>query len=116
MHHVKRGRFGYLLFIGMLITTSPLFAPAAATVEFVWGTAYVVSISGEKREFEKGSGIDVGDTVVSETARVQLRFTDGGFALLAPRSEFRVNPYSYSGKPDGSERVAVGLMKRAIAT
>jgi len=116
MHHVKRRCLGYLLFIGMLITTSPLLAAAAATVEFVWGTAYAVSISGEKRELEKGSGIDVGDTVVSETARVQLRFTDGGFVSLAPRSEFRVNAYSYSGKPDGSERVAMELMKGGLRT
>ena len=116
MHHVKRRAFAYLLFIGMLITTSPLLAAAAATVEFVWGTAYAVSISGEKRELEKGSSIDVGDTVVSETARVQLRFTDGGFVSLAPRSEFRVNAYSYSGKPDGSERVAMELMKGGLRT
>jgi len=116
MHHVKRRCLGYLLFIGMLITASPLLAAAAATVEFVWGTAYAVSISGEKRELEKGSGIDVGDTVISETARVQLRFTDGGFVSLAPRSEFRVNAYSYSGKPDGSERVAMELMKGGLRT
>ena len=116
MHHVKRRCLGYLLFIGMLITTSPLLAAAAATVEFVWGTAYAVSISGEKRELEKGSRIDVGDTVVSDTARVQLRFTDGGFVSLAPHSEFRVNAYSYSGKPDGSERLAMELMKGGLRT
>ena len=46
MHHVKRKGFGYLLFIGMLIKTSPLFAAAAATVELVWGTASAVSIAG----------------------------------------------------------------------
>ena len=116
MHHVKRRCVGYLLFIGMLITTSPLLAAAAATVEFVWGMAYAVSISGEKRELEKGSGIDVGDTVVSEAARVQLRFTDGGFVSLAPNSEFRVNAYSYSGQPDGSERVAMELIKGGLRT
>jgi len=116
MHHVKRRCAGYLLFISMLITTSPSLAAVAATVEFVWGTAYADSISGEKRELKKGSGIDVGDTVVSETTRVQLRLTDGGFVSLAPCSKFRVNAYSYSGQPDGSERVAMELMKRAIAT
>ena len=39
----------------------PISAAAAATVEFVWGMAYAVSISGEKRELQKGMGIDVGD-------------------------------------------------------
>lgn len=116
MHHVKCRCVGYLVFIGMLMTASPLFAAAAATVEFVWGTAYAVSISGDKRELEKGSGIDVGDTVVSETARVQLRFTDGGFVSLLPHSEFRVNAYSYSGKPDGSERIAMELIRGGLRT
>ena len=117
MHHVKRRGVGYLLFIGMLTTTSPLLAGAAATVEFVWGMAYAVSISGEKRELEKGSDIDVGDTVISETAaHVQLRFTDGGFVSLAPQSEFRVNAYSYSGKADGSERIAMELIKGGLRT
>jgi hypothetical protein len=116
MHQAKRRCAGYLLFIVMLLTASPLLAAAAATVEFVWGTAYALSISGEKRDLEKGSPVHVGDTVVSETARVQLRFTDGGFVSLAPNSEFRVNAYSYSGKPDGSERVAMELMKGGLRT
>jgi FecR protein len=116
MHQAKRGYVGYLLLIVMLLTASPLLAAAAAKVEFVWGMAYAVSISGEKRELEKGSRIDVGDTVVSKTARVQLRFTDGGFVSLAPHSEFRVNAYSYSGKPDGSERIAMELMKGGLRT
>ena len=116
MHQAKRGYVRYLLLIVMLFTTSPLLAAGAATVEFVWGMAYAVSISGEKRELVKGSRIDVGDTVVSETARVQLRFTDGGFVSLVPNSEFRVNAYSYSGKPDGSERIGMELMKGGLRT
>lgn len=112
----KRGYVEYLLLIVMLFTTSPLLAAGAATVEFVWGMAYAVSITGEKRELEKGSLIDVGDTVISETARVQLRFTDGGFVSLVPNSEFRVNAYSYSGKPDGSERIAMELIKGGLRT
>ncbi len=116
MHQVKRRRARYLLFVVLLLTTSPLLATEAATVEFVWGMAYALSSSGEKRELQKGSLIDVGDTVVSETARLQLRFTDGGFVSLAPHSEFRVNAYSYSGKPDGSERIAMELMKGGLRT
>ena len=116
MHQAKRSCAGYLLLVVLLLTTSPLLAAEAARVEFVWGMAYVLSSSGEKRELQKGSLIDVGDTVVSETARVQLRFTDGGFVSLAPHSEFRVNAYTYSGKPDGSERIAMELMKGGLRT
>ena len=107
---------GYLLLFVMLSMSSSLLAATAAKVEFVWGTAYALSISGEKRELTKGSDIHVGDTVVSEDARLQLRFRDGGFVSLAPHSEFRVNAFSYSGKPDGSERVAMELMKGGLRT
>ena len=106
----------YLLLFVMLSMSSPLLAATAAKVEFVWGTAFVLSTSGEKQEIQKGSSIQVGDTVVSEDARVQLRFRDGGFVSLAPHSEFRVNAFSYSGKPDGSERVAMELMKGGLRT
>jgi hypothetical protein len=70
----------------------------------------------DKNELTKGSSIQVGDTVVSEDARLQLRFTDGGFVSLAPHSEFRVNAYSYSGKPDGTEHISMELLKGGLRT
>ncbi len=100
----------------LLITSAQLFAAEAAKVEFVWGSAFTLSGSGEKRELKKGLGIEVGDTVISEDARVQLRFSDGGLVSLAPHSEFRVNAYSYSGKPDGTERIEMELLKGGLRT
>jgi hypothetical protein len=88
----------------------------AARIEFVLGTAHVVSSTGEKREATKGMPIQVGDTVISEDARVQLRFGDGGFVALAPRSEFRVNAYSWNGAPDGTERLSMTLLKGGLRT
>ena len=116
MHQLNRSCAGYLLLVVLLLRTSPLLASETATVEFVWGVAYAISGAGEKRELQKGSPIEVGDTVLSETARLQLRFTDGGFVSLAPHSEFRVNAYSYSGKSDGTERIAMELIKGGLRT
>ena len=95
-----------ILFKVIFLSPTQLFGAAGANVEFIWGSAVAVTASGEKRELAKGASIQVGDTVISEDARVQLRFTDGGFVSLAPHSEFRINAYSYSGTPDGSERIA----------
>ena len=89
---------------------------AAATVEFVFGTATIVSAGGEKHAVEKGSPVFPGDTVVTLDARTQLRFTDGGFVGLLPGSEFKVNAYSYNGKPDGNERVSMALLKGGLRT
>ena len=116
MLRITYGHIRNLLLIALLPISSPLFAAEAAKVEFVWGTAFALSASGEKNELTKGSSIQVGDTVVSEDARLQLRFTDGGFVSLAPHSEFRVNAYSYSGKPDGTEHISMELLKGGLRT
>jgi hypothetical protein len=89
---------------------------AAAKIEFVFGTASIVSAGGEKRAVEKGSPVFVGDTVVTLDARAQLRFTDGAFVALLPGSEFKVNAYTYNGKPDGNERLSMTLLKGGLRT
>ena len=104
------------LFMVIFLAPTHLFGAPAARVEFIWGSAVAVTASGEKRELAKGASIEVGDTVISDDARLQLRFTDGGFVSLAPHSEFRINAYSYSGTPDGSERVAMELLKGGLRT
>ncbi len=88
----------------------------AARVEFVLGTAQVVSPTGEPREAVRGMSIQIGDTVISKDARLQLRFGDGSFVALAPGSEFRVNAYSWSGAPDGKERLSMTLVKGGLRT
>lgn len=88
----------------------------AARVEFVLGTAQVVSATGEPREVVRGMSIQVGDTVISEDARLQLRFGDGSFVALAPGSEFRVNAFSWNGASDGKERLSMTLLKGGLRT
>lgn len=88
----------------------------AARVEFVLGSAKVVSATGEPREVVRGMSIQVGDTVISEDARLQLRFGDGSFVALAPGSEFRVNAFSWNGVSDGTERLSMTLLKGGLRT
>lgn len=104
------------LLIAMLLSPTTVFAGIAAKVVFVSGSAVAVSASGERRELAKGASIQVGDSIITGDARLQLRFTDGGFVSLAPGSEFRINAFSYSGTPDGSERVAMELIKGGLRT
>lgn len=116
MFRITYGGIRRVLLIAMFLISSPLFAGEAAKVEFVWGTAFALSASGAKNKLTKDSSIQVGDTVVSEDARLQLRFTDGGFVSLAPHSEFRVNAYSYSGQADGTEHISMELLKGGLRT
>ena len=105
-----------LLPLIMLLASPSLFAAGAAKVEFVWGTAYVLTASGDRRDLAKEDDVEAGDRIISEKALVQLRFSDGGFFSLAPNSEFRINAYSYNGVPDGSERVSMELLKGGLRT
>ncbi|MFN0039124.1 MAG: FecR domain-containing protein [Burkholderiales bacterium] len=89
---------------------------AAAKIEFVFGTADIVSVTGQKRAAEKGSPVYVGDTVTTLDARTQLRFTDGAYVALLPRSEFRVNAYRYDGQLDGNERLIMQLIRGGLRT
>lgn len=106
-----------ILWVVLLAFTQPAVAQdAAATIEFVFGTAEIVSVAGDKRAVEKGSSVFVGDTVVTMDARTQLRFTDGSFVSLLPDSEFRVNAYTFNGSLDGNERLSMELLKGGLRT
>jgi hypothetical protein len=105
-----------LVLLAMLSVASPAMAEVAATTEFVWGPAFVVSSSGEQRQLKKGTAIHAGETVITEEARVQLRFTDGALVSLTPNAEFHVKEYSYGKPQNGPERAVMELLKGGLRT
>jgi FecR protein len=107
---------GTLWVVIQALTQPALAQESAATIEFVFGTAEIISVAGDKRAVEKGSSVFVGDTVVTMDARTQLRFTDGSFVSLLPGSEFRVNAYTFNGTLDGNERLSMELLKGGLRT
>ena len=107
-----------LLFAAIASTVVPgaaLSAPAAR-VEFAIGNAQVISPNGQSRLAQKGVEVGSGETVSTNEGRVQLRFTDGAFVSLQPRSDFRVDEYRYEGKADGSEKGFFSLLKGGLRT
>jgi hypothetical protein len=106
-----------VIFITLAIVTEAYAAGGAATAQFVSGAVSLARSDGKAVELTRGMEIDVGESVITGAdGRVHLRFTDGGFISLAPGSEFRVNAYSYSGKPDGTERASLALLKGGLRT
>ena len=91
-------------------------AAPAARVEFAVGDAQVVGASGQARALQKGAPIEQGDLVSTNEGRVQLRFTDGAYVSLQPRTQFRVDEYRWEGKADGSERGFFSLLKGGLRT
>lgn len=91
-------------------------AEPVAIVIFAVGDAVAIGAGGELRALAKQSSIEVGDTIESRTARVQLRFTDGALMSLQPQTQFRVDEYRYSGGADDTERGFFTLLKGGLRT
>jgi len=106
-----------VIFITLAIVTEAFGDGGAATAQFVSGAVSLARSDGTAVALTRGMEIEVGESVITGTdGRVHLRFTDGGFISLTPGSEFRVNAYSYSGQPDGTERASLALLKGGLRT
>lgn len=66
-------------------------------------------------QVKKDTEIISGDLIsTGTTSNAQVRFNDGAVVALRPETEFRVDEYKYSGKPDGSEKASVSLLKGGV--
>jgi len=103
------------LIAALISTAFPLASQAAAgRVEFAVGAVNAVGRDGSARTLTKGGEIDNGDTIKTAEGRAQIRFSDGGYISLQPNTEFKVEDYSYNGKPDGSEKGVFSLVKGGL--
>jgi hypothetical protein len=82
---------------GMLGTTH---AAAVARFMHVDGAVSVRDVDNRVRDARRGDRLNEKETVVIGEGRAQLRFDDGGWVSLQPRTVFEVS--EYSPKSDGS--------------
>jgi hypothetical protein len=94
----------------------PLLAAPAAHVEFTIGDAQLARPGAVAAPLTKGAEVNSGDTVLTNSGRVQLRFSDGAYVSLQPGSEFRIDDYRFDGKTDGTERGVFSLLKGGLRT
>ncbi len=105
--------------LATILAVFPLtgYCAAAGKVEFVAGKVVAVAADGSQRSLIKGDEINAGEAIHTATgARVQVRFTDGGFVSLQPDTEFRVDEYHYENKSDGKEKGFFSLLKGGLRT
>src|SRR6185436_6541003 len=88
----------------------------AARVDFAIGDVAAVNKAGQSRPVAKGTEIEEGETVNTNSGRAQLRFSDGAYMSLQPQSAFRIDQYRYEGKQDGSEKTFLSLLKGGLRT
>lgn len=105
-------KINLLLASTVFLATQPLQAFAVVgKVEFSTVGATAVSQSGATRALTKGAEIDVGDTIQTNDARAQVKFTDGGYVSLQPNTTFKVEDYAYAAKKDGTDKSFFSLIK-----
>ncbi len=91
-----------------------LAAASAGKVVFAKGEVKAVDASGAGRYLIKNDPVFSGDTVTTGDGKVQIQFTDGGYASLKADTEYRLADYVYRGSADGSERSFFNLLKGSV--
>lgn len=84
----------------------------AGTIEFTAGQASVRSSTGLERPAARGLAIAAGDTVETQSGRVQLRMIDGAYISLQPQSSLQVQAYSTGAE----ERGFLSLLRGGLRT
>lgn len=69
---------------------------------------------GKESPAPRNTEVMAGDTLrTAASSNAQLRLNDGAIIALRPNSEFKVNSFSYNGKPDGSG-ASLSLLKGGV--
>jgi len=103
----------------IVVTTSCLiskasFAQAAGRLIMAIGEVSITR-DGKSIPAKKDTVVNSGDSVVTGAAsNAQLKLEDGGLVALRPNTEFKVKEFKYSGKPDGTEKAELNLVKGGV--
>lgn len=103
--------------IGWLLAFIPGVATAQEAVgKFLMAIGKVeIQRGGKAVAAKRDTEVLAGDTITTgATSNAQVRFNDGAVVAFRPETEFRVDEYKYSGKPDGTEKAAVSLVKGGV--
>ena len=95
-------------------TTGVLAADAAGKVVFATGEVSAIGADGLSRYLIKGDQVFAAETVVTGEGKLQIQFSDGGYASLKAHTEYRLSEYVYRGAADGRERGFFDLIKGSV--
>lgn len=116
-HFLRRSCFlMWTLPLLLLAGHQSAFAEPVANVIFAKGEVYALTDKSGRRDLQKGAVIEQGNTIITKTGYVQLRFTDGGLISFYDNTEFKVADYHYSNKTDGTEKAFFQFVKGTFRT
>ena len=105
----------YLAAVGLLVPSVAL-AQGAARADFVSGPVVAIAADGKQRALPKGGEVRSGETVSTGDGRAQLSFTDGAIVSLQPKTDFRIDEYTFVEADPGKEKGFFSLLKGALRT
>jgi hypothetical protein len=92
-------------------------AAGVAQVDFASGSVSATAPNGQSRALQRGSEIQVGETITTQQGRAQLRFADGAYMSLQPQTEFKVEEFKFAGgKGDASDSIVMNLVRGGLRT
>lgn len=106
---------------GLLVTSIALLsanalAEDAGRVSFVSGNVTASLPDGSIRPLRRGDAIVGGDKISTQTGRIQIRFSDGGFVSLQPNTVFGVDEYLYSNRKPEETSLFFSLLQGGMRT
>jgi hypothetical protein len=119
------GAFSERLSFRLLLPLILLFAVAgdalaqAANIVFSTGSATVISVDGKSRRAERGTVLEIGETVDTGDGKAQLKFRDGATVSLQPGTQFRVEQFRFmeqNGRASDEDAVVMRFLKGALRT
>jgi FecR protein len=90
-------------------------AQVAGTIEFVQGQALIRTSEGQERPVQRGGAISNGETIDTQTGRVQMRMVDGAYVSLQNDTVLRLEDYRFK-QPAGEDRSFMALVRGGLRT
>lgn len=87
---------------------------AAGNFLLVTGNVQVRDAKGIDRLAVTGSTLDTGETVLTQSGRAQIRFTDSGQISLQPATEFKLADYRYRESGSNEESAVFNLIRGGV--
>lgn len=99
----------------MMMASQVACAGIAGNVQFVNGSVQATNSAGQVRSLQKGDAVNESDTVTTaKGASAQIKMRDGGFIVIRPDSQLRLDSFVFTGEEDGTERSFFSLIKGGI--
>lgn len=98
------------------LAAGPALAEVAGRANFVTGNVSVTGKDGSTRELRRGDSINTGDRISTNSGRLQIRFSDGGFVSLQPGTVFGIDEYLYANRKPEETSLFFSLLQGGMRT